>query len=46
MENQTEIMMKAKEIQAMIKILPLEVGTFNVQDLYEIYSQEEKSNGL
>ena len=36
-----EMMEEAKRIQAMVRALPNEAGVFNLQDLEEIYSQEE-----
>jgi hypothetical protein len=41
MEKQQDFdaMKKAKEIQAMIRVLPNEAGTICLQDLEEIFSQ-------
>ena len=44
MEKNTtfDAMEEAKRIQAMIRVLPNEAGAFDLNDLEEIFSQEEK----
>lgn len=44
MEKQTDFnaLEEAKEIRAMLRILPLDIGPISINDLREIYSQLDK----